>query len=413
VTAEIITIGDELLIGQVINTNAAWLGTELNLAGIKIHQVTTIADDRVHILSALHEASRHTDLIIITGGLGPTKDDITKETLCEFFNSRLVFSSMVYENIKRLFGSRGAEISELNRKQAEIPQACRPIENLNGSAAGMWFERDGKIYISIPGVPYEMKSMISNYIIPELQMRFNPGAIVHKTIMTHGVVESVLAQKLENWEDNLPTNIKLAYLPQPGSVRLRLTGMGNDKRKLEQIIEGEIAMLKKIIPEDISSYDDEQLNEAIGRLLRQHGKTLSTAESCTGGYIAHLITCVPGSSDYFKGSVIAYANEVKESLLDVRHQSLIDYGAVSEQVVKEMAEGARIRLKTDIAIATSGIAGPGGGTDEKPVGTTWIAISTAEKTFAEHFLMGNDRQRNIRRTAIIALNMLRKFMISQ
>jgi nicotinamide-nucleotide amidase len=413
VTAEIITIGDELLIGQVINTNAAWLGTELNLAGIKIHQVTTIADDRVHILSALHEASRHTDFIIITGGLGPTKDDITKETLCEFFSTRLVFSPMVYENIKRLFGSRGLEISELNRKQAKIPEACKPIENLNGSAAGMWFEKEGKIYISIPGVPYEMKSMISSYIIPELQKRFNPGAIVHKTIMTHGVAESVLAQKLENWEDNLPANIKLAYLPQPGSVRLRLTGMGNDKRILEQTIAGEIDKLKKIIPEDISSFDDEQLNETIGRLLRQHGKTLSTAESCTGGYIAHLITSVPGSSDYFKGSVIAYANEAKESLLKVRHKSLVEHGAVSGQVVKEMAAGARIRLKTDIAIATSGIAGPGGGTDDKPVGTTWIAISTTKKTFAEHFLMGNDRERNIRRTAVIALNMLRKFMISQ
>ncbi len=231
--------------------------------------------------------------------------------------------------------------------------------------------------------------------------------------MTQGIPESVLAQKIENWEEGLPKNIKLAYLPQPGAVRLRLTAAGKDKKLLEQTIDGEIEKLKKIIPEDISGFDDEQLNETIGKLLREKGKTLSTAESCTGGYIAHLITSVPGSSDYFKGSIIAYANEAKESMLGVRHQSLIKYGAVSEQVVKEMAEGARIKLKTDYAIATSGIAGPGGGTEDKPVGTTWIAIATPDQTIAEHFLMGDHRERNIRKTAATALNMLRKLIIKK
>ncbi len=412
-TAEIISIGDELLIGQVINTNAAWMGAEFSQAGIKIHQVTTISDDRNNILSALHEASRRVDLILITGGLGPTKDDITKVTICEFFNTHLVFNPDVYENIKKLFGSRGMQISELNRKQAEVPEACKPIENLNGTAPGMWFEKEGKIFISMPGVPYEMKAMITNTVIPELLERFNPGAIFHKTIMTQGIPESVLAQKIENWEDGLPKNIKLAYLPQPGAVRLRLTAIGKDIKTLEQMIADEIGKLNKIIPNDISGFDDEPLNETIGKLLREKGKTLSTAESCTGGYIAHLITAVPGSSDYFKGSIIAYANEAKESMLGVRHQSLIKYGAVSEQVVKEMAEGARIKLKTDYAIATSGISGPGGGTDEKPVGTTWIAIATPEKTMVEHFLMGDHRERNIRKTAATALNMLRKLIIKK
>jgi nicotinamide-nucleotide amidase len=407
-TAEIISIGDELLIGQVVNTNAAWMGVEFNQAGIKIQQVTTISDDRNHILSALHEASQHVELILITGGLGPTKDDITKETLCEFFNTRLVFNHDIYENIIKLFGIKGLQISELNRKQAEVPEACKPIENSNGTASGMWFEKEGRIYISMPGVPYEMKAMVKDTIIPELLKRFNTGAIVHKTIMTQGIPESVLAQKIENWEDGLPKNFKLAYLPQPGAVRLRLTASGPDKYLLEQMINVEIAKLQNIIPGDISGYDDEQLNETIGKLLREKGKTLSTAESCTGGYIAHLITLVPCSSDYFKGSIIAYANEAKEALLGVRNQSLIEYGAVSEQVVIEMAEGARTKLQTDFAIATSGIAGPGGGTDEKPVGTTWIAIATPDKTIAGYFLMGNHRERNIRKTAATALNMLRK-----
>jgi nicotinamide-nucleotide amidase len=411
VTAEIISIGDELLIGQVINTNASWMGVEFNQVGIKIHQITTISDDRNHILSALQEASRHADLILITGGLGPTRDDITKATLCEFFNTHLVFNPDVYKNIYKLFGTRRTRITELNRKQAEVPEACKLIENSNGTAPGMWFEKEGKIYISMPGVPYEMKAMVKNSVIPMLLERFNPGAIVHKTIMTTGLPESLLAEKIETWEDNLPKNIRLAYLPQPGTVRLRLSGTGKDRKILEQTIEAEVEKLKKIIPENISGFDDEQLNETIGKLLRRQNKTLSTAESCTGGYIAHLITSVPGSSDYFKGSIIAYANEAKESLLGVRHQSLVDYGAVSEQVVKEMAIGARARLRTDYAIATSGIAGPGGGTDDKPVGTIWIAIATPEKTWADRFMMSNHRERNILRTAATALNMLRKLLV--
>ncbi len=407
-TADIISIGDELLIGQVINTNASWIAEQLNLAGINVCRITAISDQKDHIINALDEASQRSDIILITGGLGPTKDDITKETLCEYFDTRLIFNETVFENIKELFGKRGFNISKLNRKQAEVPENCIPVKNINGTAPGMWFEKEGKVYISMPGVPFEMKSMVSGYIIPELLKKFDTGAIVNKTVLTQGLPESVLAKKIESWEDNLPENIKLAYLPQPGIVRLRLSSSGKEKAKLEENINIEIQKLKKIIPDSIFGYDNEKLYEIIGNLLRERGQTLSTAESCTGGYIAHLITSVAGSSDYFKGSVVSYANEIKENILGVRNKSLIEHGAVSKQVAIEMAEGVKLKLNTDYAIAVTGIAGPGGGTPEKPVGTTWIALATPKKTIVKHFQMGEHRERNIRRTALTALGMLRR-----
>ena len=411
-TAEIISIGDELLIGQVINTNAAWISEQLNLAGIKVHQISTISDKRDHILTALQEAEKRVDIILITGGLGPTKDDITKETLCEYFDTHLVFSEDVYNNIIELFGKRGLTLSSPNQKQAEIPEACTPIKNNHGSAAGMWFEKKMKIFISMPGVPFEMKPMVSEYIIPKIQKQYRAQAIVHKTVLTQGIGESWLAQKIETWEDNLPDNIKLAYLPQPGIVRLRLTAVGKNKKALEHQVDDKIKKLLTIIPDYFFGFDNDQLSEIVGELLRKKGQSVSTAESCTGGYIAHLITSIAGSSDYFRGSVVAYANEIKQQELDVKKKSLIDFGAVSETVVKQMAEGARKKFQTDFAIATSGIAGPGGGTEEKPVGTTWIAISTPEKTIAQHYLFGEHRERNIRKTALTALKMLRKELLS-
>lgn len=410
--AEIISIGDELLIGQVINTNASWISEQLNLAGIKVHQVTTISDNRDHILTTLQEAESRADVILVTGGLGPTKDDITKETLCEYFNTQLVFSDEVYNNIVELFGKRGLTLSSPNRKQAEIPESCLPIQNHYGSAAGLWFEKEGKLFISMPGVPFEMKPMITEYIIPEIQKRFKTQAIVHKTVLTQGIGESWLAQKIDAWEDNLPENIKLAYLPQPGIVRLRLTATGENRKVLEDQVDQEIEKLLVLIPKYFFGYNDDQLYEIIGELLKNKKQSVSTAESCTGGYIAHLITSVAGSSDYFKGSVVAYANEIKQEMLGVKEQSLIEFGAVSEAVVKQMAEGVRKRFKTDYTIATSGVAGPGGGTDEKPVGTTWIAIATPEKTITKHFSFGEHRERNIRKTALTALNMLRKELLS-
>ena len=412
-TAEIISIGDELLIGQVINTNASWISEQFNNAGISISRITTIPDQKSQIISALKEASQRANIILITGGLGPTKDDITKDALCNYFNTKLIFSEDVLDNIKQLFYQRGFKVSELNRKQAEIPEKCTPVKNIHGTAPGLWFEQDGVIYVSMPGVPYEMKAIISDYVIPELLKRFNPPVILHKTVLTQGLPESGLAKKIESWEESLPSNIKLAYLPSPGMVRLRLSATGITQPQLETQINKEVDSLKKIIPQAIFGYDNDTLPEIIGRLLKDKNLSVSTAESCTGGYIAHLITSIAGSSEYFKGSVIAYSNEIKENLLGVSAQNLIDHGAVSEQVIKEMALGVKKKMGTDFSIATSGIAGPGGGTEEKPVGTTWIAVATPSKIITKHFMMGDHRERNIKKTAMTALNMLRLEILSE
>jgi nicotinamide-nucleotide amidase len=411
--AEIISIGDELLIGQVINTNASWISEQLNFAGIKVVQISAIPDNKDNIKNALNEAKKRAGIILMTGGLGPTKDDITKHALCEYFGCEMVFSDDIYQHIVQLFKDRGFKMNNLNKSQANVPAACKPFPNFLGTAPGMWFEIDNKIFVSMPGVPFEMKAMMENYIIPEFRKRFNLPNLIHKTILTQGIPESLLAQKIEHWENNLPADIKLAYLPQPGIVRLRLSSSGtNSKLNIKQI-EEQIEKLKIIIPHDIFGYDHDTLEEVVGKILKKENLSLSTAESCTGGYIAHLITSIPGSSAYFKGGVVAYANEIKENLLGVSKKSLVDFGAVSEEVVKEMAEGARKKFNSDYSIAVSGIAGPDGGTIEKPVGTIWIALSSAEKTRAVKFHMGDHRERNIRRTALAALNILRKELIKQ
>ena len=405
--AEIITIGDELLIGQVIDTNSAWIGENMNLIGIKVHQITSISDDREHILKTLEEAETRADIILITGGLGPTKDDITKTTLCEYFDTNLVFNQDAYKNIEAIFLQRGYTVTELNRRQAEVPANCTPIMNLNGTAPGMWFERNNKIFVSMPGVPFEMKTMMSEQILPKFTAKLNLGFIIHKTILTQGVGESFLAKTIEDWEDSLPKSIKLAYLPQPGMVRLRLTAIGNNKAEILNLIEEQDQKLRQLIPDYIFGYDNETMESVVGNLLKKHKMTVSTAESCTGGRIAHLITSVPGSSEYFIGSVVAYSNRIKEAELGVNAESLEKYGAVSEAVVREMAEGIRRKFGTDFSISTSGIAGPDGGSDEKPVGTTWITVATPEKTITQKFLFGEHRGRNIHKAALAALNMLR------
>jgi nicotinamide-nucleotide amidase len=408
--AEIISIGDELLIGQVINTNASWIGEQLTMAGIKVYQAVSIADDYNHIFEALELAGRRADVVLITGGLGPTKDDITKKTLCDFFGSKPVFNEQVFEDVKEIFRVRGRKVTELNRKQAEVPDNCTVIRNIHGTAPGMWFEKEGKIFVSMPGVPFEMRPMVTDYIIPELQKRFNLPAIFHKTVLTQGVPESEMAAMIEEWENTLPSNVKLAYLPQPGIVRLRLTASGENRDEPVKVVENEIVRLKEIIGEYIFGFDKDTIEEIVGDLLREKGKTVSTAESCTGGYIAHLITSIAGSSDYYKGSVVSYANEIKSKILNVSDEDLEKYGAVSEPVVRQMAEGVREKFGTDYALATSGIAGPAGGTDEKPVGTTWIALATPEKVTAKLYNFGEHRGRNIRRSALMALDMLRKEM---
>jgi nicotinamide-nucleotide amidase len=405
--AEIISIGDELLIGQVINTNATWMAQHLNDIGIPVKQISAIADDAQEIMKALDQAFSQSDVILVTGGLGPTKDDITKHTLCAYFKTELVFHQPSFENIIRLFGARGIKVSDINGKQAEVPANCTPLLNPNGTAPGMWFEKDGKILVSMPGVPFEMEAMMEEYVLPRLAGEDNQRIVAHKTIITQGVGESYLSELIKEWEENLPANMKLAYLPQPGLVRLRLTGYGESIEKTFREIESEVKILQKLIPDLIFGYGDDTMEEVVGRLLKEKHFTLSTAESCTGGYLAHMITSVPGASDYFLGSVIAYSNAVKHELLGVSEKSLIDFGAVSEQVVKEMAEGAMKKFKTDFAISVSGIAGPDGGTIEKPVGTVWIAVASGSGIIAKKFMFGEHRGRNIRRAALAALNMLR------
>lgn len=408
--AEIITIGDELLIGQVIDTNSAWMAEQLNLIGIQVVQITSISDQFEHILTTLGEASKRADIILMTGGLGPTRDDITKATLCQYFNTRLIFSQEAYDNILRIFKSRGFQITALNRAQAEVPENCTMLLNINGTAPGMWFDKDDKVYISMPGVPFEMKSLMSEIILPRLA-KFSPISISHRTILTQGVGESFLAAQIEAWETSLPPFIKLAYLPQPGMVRLRLTASGSDKKILNKRVDEEVNKLYKLIPQYIFGEGDDTLELIIGRLLKSQNYLLATAESCTGGYIAHLITSVPGSSAYFKGSVVAYSNEIKEQVLGVTPTTIEKSGAVSAETVFEMAAGIIRQFNVQCAIAVSGIAGPEGGTPEKPVGTTWICVLTPKGAETRKFTFGDHRGRNVRRTALAALDMLREQLL--
>lgn len=405
--AEIISIGDELLVGQVVNTNATWIAQHLIEIGIPVKQISDIADDEEDIRQALDLAFSRSDVILMTGGLGPTRDDITKTTLCKYFNTHLVFHQPSLENIERLFPARGLKITDVNRRQAEVPANCTPLVNPQGTAPGMWFEKDKKILVSMPGVPFEMEALMEKYILPRLEIADNQMTVVHKTVITQGVGESFLAELIKDWELNLPAHMKLAYLPQPGIVRLRLTAYGEDRNSLTSEVDDLIETLKRLIPDQIIGYGNDTLEEVIGKLLKDRKMTISTAESCTGGYLGHLITSVPGSSEYYLGSVIAYSNRIKQEMLGVSEKSLQSYGAVSEQVVKEMADGARVKFNTDFAVATSGIAGPDGGTPEKPVGTVWIAVSSKKRTVAKKFMFGEHRGRNIRRSALAALNMLR------
>jgi nicotinamide-nucleotide amidase len=409
--AEIITIGDEIIIGQVTDTNSSFIAEELNKIGIEIIRITSVPDNKDSITDALDNAKKKADIIIMTGGLGPTGDDITKNTLAEYFSSTLVVNQDVLDRIKVFLSNRSMEITERNIKQAELPDNCRIISNSYGTASGMWFEEYGKIFISLPGVSYEMKSMIKNDIIPEFKKRFKLPFIIHKTILTNGMTESEMADHLKNWESKLPANIKLAYLPSPGILRLRLSGTGIDKSKLENEIKNQADKLFKLTSDYVFGFEDDRIEEITGKLLAKHNLTVAVAESCTGGKISELITSVPGSSAYFKGSVIAYSNEIKTRLIGVSEHDIKKYGAVSEEVVKAMAEKTMNLYNTDFAVATSGIAGPSGGTGKKPVGTTWIAVASKDKTITRKFSFGEHRGRNILKASVTALNMLRKHVI--
>jgi nicotinamide-nucleotide amidase len=411
--AEIITIGDELLIGQTIDTNSAWMGAELSRIGFDVYRITSVSDKRDDIIKVLSEVSGRSDVVLITGGLGPTSDDITKHTLSEFFSTKLVPDTRVLEMIELMLKKRNFQMNENNRRQADVPENCRVLYNATGTAPGMWFEKNNTIYVSMPGVPVEMKHIMTVHVLPELQKRFSSQVIIHKNIMVHGIPEARLAEILSGFESEMPESIKIAYLPSFSTIKLRLTGKGKARDKIEKMISEQVRKLYSIIPDLIYGEDEESMEMKVGYLLLENKATLSTVESCTGGSIARMITSVPGSSDYFKGSVIAYDNNVKTSLVKVPPEVITKYGAVSRETVEAMARGGAQLLGTTYTIATSGIAGPSGGTGEKPVGTVWIAISGPAGVVSEKFVFGNDRNINIARSSISALNLLRKQILGK
>lgn len=406
--AEIITIGDELLIGQTIDTNGSWIGEKLNSIGLQVSHITSIQDKREQILNALKLASERSNLVIITGGLGPTNDDITKHTLCEYFESDLTLNTDILKKIEDYFKSKNLEMLKVNKDQALLPHNCIVLENIRGTASGMWFEKKGVVYISLPGVPYEMKGIMNENGLSRIIERFSKGKVVNKTVKTHGLGESYLAEIIKKWEQDLvEDNVSLAYLPSPGIVKLRLTAIGENEQLLLDKIEIYIDQLIQLIPNYIFGFENDSLESVVGDLLRNKQQTLSLAESCTGGNISKMITSVSGCSDYFKGSVIAYSNEIKHRMLLVENEKIEFYGAVSREVVEQMALGLAKKFNTDYGLATSGIAGPTGGTKEKPVGTVWIAVANAEKVISKKFNFGNSRERNITISSLAALNMLR------
>lgn len=404
--AEIITIGDEILIGQVIDTNSAWMGKELNKIGIRVKQITSISDDPAHITAALTEAQNRADIILITGGLGPTKDDVTKHTLAHYFNMPLRRDAATLANVEAIFARLNRPMIEVNIKQADVPDGCTVIQNKNGTAPCMWFDINGKVIVSMPGVPFEMMYLMEEDILPKLKRTFNLPVIVHRTILTVGLGESFLAQQIEAIEDSLPAHIKLAYLPKLGQVRLRLSGVGLNEDILKEEVDRYAAQIIRQLERYVAAEEDVPLEKAVLDLMKKRGLTLSAAESCTGGNLAHVLTQHAGASAVFVGGAVTYANELKKSILGVQETTLATFGTVSEETVIEMATGAINQFQTDYSIAISGIAGPDGGTSEKPVGTVWIAIGTKEKAVAKLFNFTNKRIQNIERATTSALTML-------
>ena len=406
---EVISIGDELLIGQTINTNASWIGEQLNNLGFNIAHGAVISDNKDDIISALNNASNRSDVIIITGGLGPTKDDITKHTLTEYFNTSLELNKDIETSIIAYFKSVNRPILKSNLDQALLPESCQVLSNSRGTASGMWFEKNNIIYISLPGVPYEMKGIMQEHVFPKLLSKMGgETVVVNKTIRTHGMGESFLAEIIKLWEDKLErNNIKLAYLPSPGIVKLRLSVVGLDQLILEKKLDDAIDELKALIPDQIYGYGNVTMEGIVGNLLKDRELTVATAESCTGGAIAKMLTSISGSSSYFNGSIVSYTNQSKVDLLNVDNNDIDNFGAVSQQVVEQMAEGVRNKLHTDYGISTSGIAGPSGGTKEKPVGTVWIAVASKNRIVSKKLKLGYNRERNIHVSSLSVLNLLR------
>jgi len=415
ITASIITIGDELLIGQVVDTNSPWMSQQLNNIGVWVHHRVAVGDMWEDIWNALDEESKRSNIILITGGLGPTADDITKPVLCKYFGGKLVMHQPTLEHVTYLFEhifKRPMPLLERNRKQAEVPDVCTVLKNELGTAPGMLFEKEGKIFISMPGVPYEMKGLMKDKVLPLVKEKFQLLHIGHRTLLTAGIGESFLAEMIKDFEAALPDFIKLAYLPNYGMVRLRLTATGKQSI-VENELDKQFKQLKELVKDYLVIDEDITLQVLIGRMLKDKHKTVATAESCTGGYIAHLITSVPGSSNYFKGSVVSYDNSIKKNILKVKDETLQTVGAVSEETVREMLRGVLNIMQTDYAIAVSGIMGPDGGTPDKPVGTVWLAVGNNENIETKKFQFRFERLRNIELTAINALNFLHAFILKQ
>jgi len=408
ILAELLTIGDEILYGQIVDTNSQWMSVELDKVGIKVIRKTTVGDLEQDILTALAEAEKRADIILITGGLGPTSDDLTKPCLVKYFNSELKINEEALAEVTEFFKSRGRELTELNRLQAALPTACEKITNPVGTAPGMWFDKGDKVFMSMPGVPHEMKKMMTEHVIPRLNKKYKLPVIYHKLIRTIGIGESFLAEKIADFEKSLPEHIKIAYLPSLGEVKLRLTGFGSSLTQLEAETNALSETLKEQIGQFIYGYGEDPIEVVIGRMLRDKKLTLSIAESCTGGYLSHMITSVPGSSDYFLGTMIPYAYEIKMRQLGVKPEILEKYGAVSEPTIIEMANIVRAKFNTDIGVATSGIAGPGGATPDKPVGTIWIAYSDKHHTVTKKLQLSKERMINIRMSSMAVLNLIRQ-----
>lgn len=407
--AEIITIGDELLLGQTTDTNSAFIGSHLAAIGLPVKRIQSVADEAEAITAAM-QLAEDAAVVIITGGLGPTKDDITKQVLCEFFQTRLIRNNEALDRISTFFNERNLPMLDTNIRQADVPESCTILPNYEGTASGMWFEKRGTIYISIPGVPYEMKPMLLNEILPKLQSHFMLEPVHQRMVYTTGIGESFLAEKINEWENTMrEKGMNLAYLPSPGIIRLRITSPPAVANQLDETVEE----LHQLIPQYIFGGGNDSLENVLGELLLKRNETVVTAESCTGGLIAHLLTSIAGSSRYFMGSVVSYSNEVKVNQLGVSESDLMEFGAVSKQVVEQMATGVRTKMNADYAMATSGIAGPDGGTEDKPVGMVWISVCDRNETISKKFLFGNNRERNIKKSTIAAMNMLRKFMLSK
>lgn len=407
IKAEILAIGDELLYGQIIDTNSHWISKELDKIGVRVVRRSTVGDSRESIISAFAEAESRADIILMTGGLGPTSDDLTKPLLAEYFNCEIALVPDALEAVRSFFEKRGRELTPLNVLQAHLPTKCQYIPNELGTAPGMWFEENEKVWMSMPGVPHEMKKLMSDHVIPKIKEIFPLPTIYHKVIKTVGIGESWLADLIKDWEKNLPSHIKLAYLPSLGHVKLRLTAFGEKIEELQSEVEMKIGEVKPLIDKYIYGYNNETLEEAIGILLKRSNKKVALAESCSGGYISHLITSIPGSSEYFQGSLIPYHNHFKNILLDVENDTLKEFGAVSEETVIQMSENIRKKFEADFGLASSGIAGPAGGWAEKPVGTVWIACAMEGKTITKKLQLTQDRMLNIQLTGVAALNLLR------